>query len=201
MMIISPDVAEELPPITPQEQYAILPQRAHIWLFVAASVFGILAAVFWDSIPSPRLLSLESSEHQGPSRGAIMAAADARTNYRWLAKAFRLAEVFCNTVVPMRMMLAVNPWAWQPALALAYLVPNFLLTGFRLPQQPIAIMAASARQRLNKGGSHTKKLDRVGSHIKKFNGGSSLNRMATLPGRVSWAAPGRGARAPGSSWR
>ena len=24
-----------------------------------------------------------------------------------------MVEVFCNTVVPMRMMLAVNPWAFR----------------------------------------------------------------------------------------
>ena len=38
--------------------------------------------------------------------------------------------------------------AWLPALALAYLVPNFLLTGSPMPPRPLAIMVASARQSL-----------------------------------------------------
>lgn len=83
------------------------------------------------------------------SRGALLASSQkiVPLPLRLLATGFRMAELFCNVVVPMRLMLELSVVPWACLLVVMFVLPNYVLTGSLVAKPKLAMMT-SVRQSL-----------------------------------------------------
>jgi len=142
---------EELPTTPLQEHCRILLLSARFYRVVLAVCATVLAACIYACMQRSSSGGYQGSmlTAQSPSRGAILVAGKKHSSCRrqWAAKAFRFLEVFCNSVIPMGIMLRVSWEVWLPVLALAYILPA-VLWSCKIPllQEPLAVLLVSTHQ-------------------------------------------------------
>mmetsp|Transcript_39209 Transcript_39209/g.113194 ORF Transcript_39209/g.113194 Transcript_39209/m.113194 type:complete len:1060 (-) Transcript_39209:181-3360(-) len=141
----------ELPETSAWRSYQLLwrDKRSSCLLAVCAVLMAVVLGTMDSTIEG--MLSFPATEDSslGPSRGAVLVAAKKSSSSRrqLCAKVFRFAEVFCNAVIPMRLMLEVWPPLWVAVLVLAYLLPALLCLGMvSVLQEPLSLLLVSTRR-------------------------------------------------------